>query len=72
MGLIDTVSEIVNDMGPDNRDQEEPVSKGAYWCDDCNVRIRDVDHEGTGTPTCPECGTEMRFERSTDSGGCAC
>ncbi|MFW5918869.1 MAG: hypothetical protein ACOCSF_01560 [Halanaeroarchaeum sp.] len=72
MGLLDTVSDIVNDVGPDERNPEEPVSAGSYWCDDCTVRIRDVDYEGTGTPTCPECGGEMRFDRRPDSGGCAC
>jgi len=42
---------------------------GAYWCDDCGVRIRDVDLDGE--PVCPDCGEEMRFERSAGR-DCAC
>ncbi|MGM0397485.1 MAG: hypothetical protein ACQEQY_00695 [Halobacteriota archaeon] len=72
MGLLDTVSAVVSEMGPDREAAQRPQSKGAYWCDDCSVRIRDVDYDGEGTPACPECGQEMRFERSPDSGGCAC
>lgn len=72
MGLLDSVSEVVSEMGPDQEAVKEPQSKGAYWCDDCSVRIRDVDHEGEGPPACPECGETMRFERRPDSGSCAC
>lgn len=72
MGLLDTVSDIVADVGPDRDAPDEPQSEGSYWCDDCGVRIRDVDHDGEGAPTCPDCGAAMRFERRTDSAGCAC
>ncbi|MFW6265910.1 MAG: hypothetical protein ACOC2A_03940 [Halanaeroarchaeum sp.] len=72
MGLLDTVSEVVSELGPDREAPRRPQSRGAYWCDDCSIRIRDVDYDGDGTPDCPECGQEMRFERSPDSGGCAC
>ncbi|MFP8957142.1 hypothetical protein ACLI4Y_10460 [Natrialbaceae archaeon A-CW3] len=50
---------------------------GAYWCDNCEVRIRDVDLEEehptgeTDEPVCPDCGGEMRFERTTWR-RCAC
>lgn len=47
-------------------------SKGAYWCLDCNERIRDVDVAGDEPPSCPSCGSEMEFERSPSSTGCAC
>ena len=47
-------------------------SKGAYWCHDCDERIRDVDVEGAEPPTCSSCGEEMAFERSTGTAGCAC
>jgi len=47
-------------------------SKGAYWCHDCNERIRDVDVEGEEPPTCPTCDEEMEFERSTGTASCAC
>lgn len=45
-------------------------STGAFWCDDCDVRLRDVD--AGEEPSCPDCGGEMRFERSPDAAGCAC
>lgn len=38
-------------------------------CQDCDVRIRDVDLEGD--ETCPDCGEEMRFERASGR-SCAC
>jgi uncharacterized paraquat-inducible protein A len=47
-------------------------SKGAYWCHDCEERIRDVDVDGESAPDCPTCGEEMDFERSPSSTGCAC
>lgn len=53
-------------------------SAGSYWCDDCGVRVRDVEVDGTtvkteadGTPSCPDCGAQMRFERASGT-GCAC
>lgn len=72
MGIIDTVSEIVSDMEPERDVDDTTESKGAYWCDDCSVRIRDVEVNGDGPPDCPECGGTMRFERIPDSGSCAC
>lgn len=69
MGVIDTISGFLD--GPETGTTER--SKGAYWCDDCNERIRDVDAEPDEEPPgCPSCGEGMRFERSPDSGGCAC
>lgn len=79
MGLIDTVSDVLE--GSTQRAPSEggdDGSSGAYWCDDCGLRVRDVevDAEGLdrtddGTPLCADCGEAMRFERSTGS-GCAC
>jgi len=75
MGIID----VVSSLGPDTGDgAATEQSDGAYWCDDCDVRVRDVDvdDEGLtladdGTPTCPDCGDAMRFERS-HADDCAC
>jgi len=67
MGLLDSVKEAFESPSPSDRPDDG--SDGAYWCDDCNNRIRDVDIEGK--PTCPDCGDEMRFERSTGR-DCAC
>lgn len=47
-------------------------STGAYWCHDCQERIREADVAGEEAPDCPECGGAMEFERSTGTAGCAC
>jgi len=65
MGLLDSITSAFE--SPTDRSDDD--SKGAYWCDDCDNRIRDVDIEGE--PNCPGCGDEMRFERSTGR-DCAC
>ncbi|UTF54999.1 hypothetical protein [Natronosalvus rutilus] len=67
MGVIDSVKAALASSGPNDRPMDG--SQGAYWCDDCNVRIRDVDLESD--PVCPNCGEEMRFERSHGR-SCAC
>ncbi|KYH27092.1 hypothetical protein HAPAU_09820 [Halalkalicoccus paucihalophilus] len=66
MGVIATVKELLG--GPERTTSR---SKGAYWCDECDERILDLDTDAE-PPVCPSCGEEMRFERSPDSGGCAC
>lgn len=76
MGIIDAVSSA---FAPDTDTAEaSEQSDGAYWCDDCGVRVRDVavdeeglDRDAAGTPLCPDCGESMRFERATGS-SCAC
>lgn len=77
MSVIGTVREMLAASSQSaDRGTEEAESKGAFWCNDCGVRIRDVDVEGEvdvdDPPTCPECGDEMQFERSAASTGCAC
>ncbi|QIO22199.1 hypothetical protein [Haloarcula sp. JP-L23] len=74
MSILTTVKEVLqaSTQSANRGDVTEEMSKGAYWCDDCNERIRDVDVEGEGTPNCPTCGDEMQFERSQGSTGCAC
>lgn len=73
MSVLGTVKAILAASTQDpNRGDGEPVSKGAYWCVDCSVRLRDVEVDGDDAPDCPECGDEMRFERSAASTGCAC
>lgn len=76
MGIIDVVSSA---FAPDTENvAASEQSDGAYWCDDCGVRVRDVDVDDDGlaladdgTPECPDCGDEMRFERS-HADDCAC
>lgn len=79
MGLLDTVTEVLSaSTSRAPSDGGDDGSSGAYWCDGCGVRVRDVavdeeglDRTGEGTPRCPDCGDPMRFERATGS-GCAC
>jgi len=73
MGLISTISDALEaSSSSTNRGDGTSESKGAYWCHDCSERILDTKVEGDDTPTCPDCGEEMAFERSPGSTGCAC
>lgn len=71
MGFIDSVKEAIDSPSPKGRPDDG--SKGAYWCDDCDVRVRDVELEVEPgeKANCPDCGEEMRFERSSGR-DCAC
>ena len=68
MGLLDSIRSTLTTSGPSSG---TPIA-GAYWCDDCSVRIPSEEPPDGTERTCPECDGEMRFERSPDSGGCAC
>jgi tRNA(Ile2) C34 agmatinyltransferase TiaS len=78
MGFLSTVVEVfeASTEAGNRGDVTETESKGAYWCHDCGERIRDVDLDvelaEDESPSCPECGDEMEFERSRDTTGCAC
>lgn len=73
MSVINTVKRFLkpSTSSPDRSNPEKEVSKGAYWCDDCDVRRNDLEVE-SDDPECPECGDEMRFERAAASTGCGC
>jgi hypothetical protein len=77
MGIVSTIEDALTGTA-ESTEESEPESTGAYWCDDCGIRIRDVEVEAEGlhpddegTPECPDCGEAMRFERS-HADGCAC
>jgi len=77
MGIVNKVSAALSGSAGTER-VDVDASRGAYWCDDCSVRVRDVtvddeglDRDAEGTPLCPDCGDAMRFER-THADGCAC
>jgi hypothetical protein len=73
MSMLGTLKEVLAASSQStNRGDGSEESKGAYWCDDCDQRILDLDVEGEAPPACPECGDEMTFERSPGSTGCAC
>jgi len=79
MGIFDTVTNMMassTQRAPETAGDDG--SEGSYWCDDCGVRVRDVevdaeglDRDADGVPVCPDCGDSMRFERASGS-GCAC
>lgn len=74
MSVLGTLKEVLraSSQSTNRGEQGGEESKGAYWCDDCDQRILDLDVDGEGPPGCPECGDEMTFERSPGSTGCAC
>ncbi|WP_158058578.1 hypothetical protein [Halorussus halophilus] len=80
MSVLTTVKKLLqaSTESADRGDVTAEQSAGAYWCHDCNERIRDVEvdiegeGEGRNALDCPECGDEMEFERSPSSAGCAC
>jgi Zn finger protein HypA/HybF involved in hydrogenase expression len=69
MGLFATLAEV---FAGSSSATTTDGSKGAYWCHDCEERIRDVDVAGDEPPDCPSCGDAMAFERSTGTASCAC
>lgn len=78
MSLITSVGELLNPSSRSAPRTSNDGSRGAYWCDDCAIRVRDVDVESDdldtdpdGEPTCPDCGQPMRFELFKGS-SCAC
>ena len=78
MGIGNTIIATLRASRPRAPEEGDDGSSGAYWCDDCGVRVRDgeVEREGLdvaddGTPLCPGCGEPLRFERAAGT-GCAC
>ena len=74
MGLLSTIGEVfkASTQSTNRGDVTQNNSEGAFWCHDCQERIRDVDVEGERTPDCPSCGDAMEFERSKGTSSCAC
>lgn len=75
MGLVTTLKDALTATA------EKPGSKsdgpaGAFWCTECDERLlpadADVTPDSDDGQTCPSCGSLMTFERSPDSGDCAC
>ncbi|MFC7044022.1 hypothetical protein ACFQH6_20070 [Halobacteriaceae archaeon GCM10025711] len=69
MGVISTVKDAL--LASKSAPAESSGPKGAYWCHDCSERLLPTDADAD-PPACPSCGQAMAFERSPDSGGCAC
>ncbi|WP_255191082.1 hypothetical protein [Natronobeatus ordinarius] len=69
MGLLESIRSAFEPA-----DTATETIVGAHWCDDCSVRTPVYDERSTDgeRPPCPDCGDPMRFERSPDSGSCAC
>lgn len=73
MGLLNTLGEAFKaSTQATNRGDVTEESTGAFWCHDCQERIRDVEVAGETPPDCPSCGEDMEFERSKGTSGCAC
>ena len=74
MSILDTVHDVLaaSTESPNRGGGTGDGSAGAYWCHDCDERIRDADVDGDDAPDCSECGDAMEFERSVGSTGCAC
>lgn len=70
MSLLASVKDMFGSPATESAGTKE--SKGAFWCNDCSERILDVDVPGAEPPDCPSCGNTMKFERTPDSGACAC
>lgn len=60
MSVLQSVKELFETSKPRGR---ASGSSGSYWCDDCCTKILASDIEGD-IAECPDCGDEMRFERS--------
>jgi Zn finger protein HypA/HybF involved in hydrogenase expression len=74
MGLLSAISDVLeaSTQSTSRGDVTQNDSEGAYWCHDCEERIRDVAVESETAPDCPGCGDTMSFERSKNTTGCAC
>ena len=70
MGLLGTLKETL-EASSQTSPGGSSDSEGAFWCDDCDVRVLDTAVE-SDDPACPDCGEPMRFERSPGSTSCAC
>lgn len=70
MALLESIRDA---FLPSDREPATPIV-GAYWCDDCSVRIPLEQRPGSDADPrpCPDCGEPMRFEPSPDDGSCAC
>lgn len=72
MGILGTLRETLTASTATDGDATADRSTGAYWCHDCAERLPEFEVDGDEAPSCPRCGESMAFERSPDSGGCAC
>ncbi|MXV63379.1 hypothetical protein GS429_15165 [Natronorubrum sp. JWXQ-INN-674] len=76
MGLIESIRSAVGAIEPETESETKTDRRsnlaGAYWCDDCSVRVPVTEDEVDESRSCPDCGESVQFERSPDSGHCAC
>ena len=72
MSIVSSLRRVVAGATTDGDADSSGSSRGAYWCHDCSERIPAADAPDDATPACPGCGEEMTFERTPDTGGCAC
>lgn len=76
MSIVSTLKDALTATRerPDAGSSQRP--SGSFWCTECDERLlasdADVAPDSDEELSCPSCGSPMRFERSPDSGGCAC
>lgn len=76
MSFVTTIKDALTSTRekPGSASTEAPA--GAFWCTECDERLLASDAEvapdSDEDQHCPSCGGLMKFERSPDSGSCAC
>lgn len=76
MSFVNTLKDALTQTRekPGSPSTEGPA--GSFWCTECDERLlaseADIAPDSDDTQTCPSCGSRMEFERSPDSGSCAC
>lgn len=75
MSFVSTLKDALTET------REKPGAKadgpaGTFWCTECDERLPPADAvvapDSDDDQSCPSCGSLMTFERSPDSGDCAC
>lgn len=76
MSLVSTLKDALTETREKPGRSRSDGPAGAFWCTECDERLlpsdADVVPDGDEDQSCPSCGSLMRFERSPDSGDCAC
>lgn len=76
MSFVTTIKDALTSTRekPGRTSTDRPA--GAFWCAECDERLlasdADVAPDSDEDRHCPTCDSTMKFERSPDSGSCAC
>lgn len=76
MSLVTTLKEALTATREKPGTNKSSGPSGAFWCTECDERLlaseAAVAPDSDADQDCPSCGSLMTFERSPDSGDCAC